>query len=197
MADGDRSNQGRRSLTAAALPHDLAAFVGALKDRHDIEQCLLRYTRGVDRFDYDLMRSAYHDDAWDQHGVASGDPDDFCRWAIGFHGKAQHSHHHMISNVTIDLVGDIAHVESYYLFVGDNRSGAPTLSYGRYVDRFERRGGDWRIAHRVCLIEYSGYFNETRVPDDVRARIALGPPSRDRSDPSYRRPLGRLPEPAA
>lgn len=183
-------------MTDTALPQDLAAFVREMKDRHEIGECLLRYTRGVDRFDRDLMRSAYHDDAWDQHGVASGDPDSFCRWAIDFHNKAQASHHHMVSNTVIDLDGDTAHVESYYLFVGDNRSGPPTLSYGRYVDRFERRAGDWRIAHRVCIIEYSGFFGETRVPDAVRARIALGPPSRDRNDPSYHRPLGRVPEPA-
>lgn len=183
-----------RDLT---LPHDLAAFVRAQKDRFEIEQCLLRYTRGVDRFDVALMRSAYHDDAWDEHGVAAGDPDSFCRWAIGWHGDAQHSHHHCISNTTIDLDGDTAHVETYYLFLGDNREGPPTLSYGRYVDRFEKRGEEWRIAHRVCIIEYSGYFGETRVPEEVRARIALGPPSRDRQDPSYHRPLRHVAKPAA
>lgn len=184
-------------MTNATIPQDLVTFLREQKNRSEIEHCLLRYTRGIDRFDFDLMRSAYHDDGWDQHGVASGDPDSFCRWAMDFHGNAQNSHHHMVSNTTIDLDGDIAHVESYYLFVGDNRTGPPTLSYGRYVDRFEKRAGDWRIAHRVCIIEYSGFFGETRVSDEARARISLGPPSRDRNDPSYHRPLSHVAEPAA
>ena len=30
------------------------------QDRYDIEQCLFRYVRGVDRKDWDLVRSAYY-----------------------------------------------------------------------------------------------------------------------------------------
>lgn len=182
-------------MTDAELTPDLVAFIRDQKDRFEIEQCLLRYTRGVDRFDRELMQSAYHSDGWDQHGVSGGNAETFCAWAIGWHGNAQRSHHHNISNTTIDLDGDMAHVETYYLFVGDNREGPPTLSYGRYIDRFEKRGGRWGIAHRVCAIEYSGFFGETQTPEDVRARICLGPCARDRSDLSYHRPLVRVPEP--
>ena len=48
---------------------DLAAFVREQKDRFDIQQCLLRYTRGVDRHDRELMLSAYWPDAFDEHGL--------------------------------------------------------------------------------------------------------------------------------
>ena len=34
-------------------------------DREAITDCLYRYTRGIDRLDRDLVRSAYHDDAVD------------------------------------------------------------------------------------------------------------------------------------
>ena len=37
-----------------------------------IRQAALRYCRGVDRLDAELMRSAYHDDATDDHGVFVG-----------------------------------------------------------------------------------------------------------------------------
>lgn len=178
-------------MSETDLTPDLIAFVRDQKDRFEIEQCLLRYTRGIDRFDMDLMRSAYHADAYDEHGVAEGDPAQFCAWAQGFHGNAQHSHHHIITNSTIELDGGSAHGETYYLFVGDNREGEPTLSYGRYVDRFEKRDGRWAIAHRVCVIEYSGFFGATRVPPEIRDRIRLGPSSRDTNDVSYRRPLVR------
>jgi len=173
------------------LTPDLIAFMREQKDRFEIQQCLLRYTRGIDRFDKGLMQSAYHHDAYDEHGVAEGDPENFCAWAMNFHDNAQHSHHHIITNSTVELDGDTAHGETYYLFVGDNREGAPTLSYGRYIDRFEKRDGQWAIAHRVCVIEYSGFFEMTRVPPEVRARIQVGPSTRDARDVSYQRPLQR------
>ena len=47
------------------------------QDRHEIEACLLRYTRGVDRKDWDLVRSAYHTDAHDNHGNYKGGIDGF------------------------------------------------------------------------------------------------------------------------
>ena len=135
------------------LTPDLIAFLAESKDRQDIHDCLLRYTRGVDRHDTELMRSAYHADAVDEHGVASGDPVSFCDWAIGYHAEGQHQHHHAITNTSLDLDGDIAHGETYYMFWADNRVGPPTLSFGRYIDRFEKRDGRWAIARRVCLNE--------------------------------------------
>jgi len=37
-----------------------------------IRQAALRYCRGVDRLDPELMLSAYHDGATDDHGIFSG-----------------------------------------------------------------------------------------------------------------------------
>ena len=100
------------------LTPGLIAFIREQKDRFEIEQCLLRYTRGIDRFDKGLMRSAYHDDAYDEHGVAEGDPEQFCAWAMNFHGNAQYSHHHIITNSTVELDGDSLEAEAWaYLAV--------------------------------------------------------------------------------
>ena len=43
-----------------------------------IRQAALRYCRGVDRLDAELMRSAYQDDATDDHGVFAGPAADLC-----------------------------------------------------------------------------------------------------------------------
>lgn len=172
------------------LSAELVDFIRAEKDRHDIRACLLRYTRGIDRHDMELMKSAYHPDAIDEHGVAEGDPVAFCAWAIGWHGEFQTQHQHIINNTTIDLHGDTAHVETYYTFFGDNRGAAPTLAFGRYVDRFEKRDGDWRIARRVCVNQYAGEFLPTETPPDYLAMMrSTGPNTRDRNDISYDRPL--------
>ena len=35
-----------------------------LSDRAEIHDVLMRYSRGLDRLDMDLVREAFHDDAW-------------------------------------------------------------------------------------------------------------------------------------
>jgi ketosteroid isomerase-like protein len=177
-------------MDAASITPELFDFMQQEKDRHDIRQCLLRYTRGVDRHDRALMISAYHPDAIDEHGVAHGNPAEFCDWAISWHAEFQHQHQHIINNTTIELDGDTAHVETYYTFFGDNRDALPTLAFGRYIDRFERRNGEWRIAHRVCVNQFAGAFSPVEMPMDyLRALQSTGPNTRDLNDISYDRPL--------
>jgi ketosteroid isomerase-like protein len=161
-----------------------------MRDRQDILDCLHRYTRGIDRFDRELMASAYHPDALDQHGVADAEAGAFCDWAIGWHGEFQSRHQHIISNSTIEIDGDVAHGETYYVFWGENRAGPPSLCFGRYLDRFEKREGRWAIAHRVCVNELIGQFVKAEIPDEwAKAAFSTGPVRRDKSDISYQRPL--------
>lgn len=173
-----------------ALTPELLSFIAAEMDRHEIRECLLRYTRGVDRHDRALMLSAYHPDAVDEHGVANGVAADFCDWAIGWHGEFQHQHQHIINNTVIELDGNTAHSETYYTFFGDNREGPPTLAFGRYVDRLEKRSGEWRIAHRICVNQYAGAISPIETPPEYLAMMnSTGPNTRDRNDISYDRPL--------
>ena len=173
-----------------ALTPDLIEFLREAKDRQEIHDCLLRYTRGVDRHDKELMQSAYHADAVDEHGVATGGPSDFCDWAIGYHAENQHQHHHILTNTTIELDGAVAHGETYYMFWADNRVGPPTLSFGRYIDRFEKKLGRWAIARRVCLNEQSTALADVEFPPEfVEIMRSTGPSERNRNDISYDRPL--------
>jgi hypothetical protein len=67
--------------------------------------------------------------------------------------------------VNIDLQGDIAHVESYVWAAKKmhelSENGLPLMRISgvRYVDRFERRAGEWRIAERWFVPEW-GFFHE-------------------------------------
>lgn len=174
------------------LSPDLIAFVRQQKDRQEIWDCLLRYSRGIDRFDQELMASAYHPEAWDDHGTKSAPAAEFCAWTIGFHSRIQTGHQHFISNHSVELDGDTAHTETYFHFWGENVEGPPTLAFGRYIDRFEKRNGKWAIAYRRCTTEKVGSFTEAQLPAEAMLnRTPTGPCRRDRQDASYIRPLTR------
>src|SRR5271168_2501653 len=126
-------------MTQDQFTPDMIAYIREAADRQAILDCLHRYTRGVDRADRALMLSAYHEDAKDEHGVANLGAADFVDWAIKWHGAFQTRHQHIITNHTVELSGDVAHGETYYTFWGINREGPPTLAFGRYIDRFEKR----------------------------------------------------------
>lgn len=167
-----------------------------LVDRQEIWDVLLRYSRGLDRLDREMIRSCYHDDAVDDHHIYVGRPDDFIDWAFGYSLDYNVVHHHGLSNHRCELDGDDAHAETYYTFLGVNRAPPHLLSMGRYVDHFQKRDGQWRIADRVCVIEHSFDLQDSAIQsgDGPAAALAasLGPPltaSRDRADLSYQRPL--------
>jgi len=170
---------------------ELMAFVRQAKDRQEILDCLHRYTRGVDRQDKALMLSAYHPDAVDQHGVVDDlSAEAFCDWAIGWHREFQTKHQHIISNHTVEIDGNTAHTETYYIFWGENREGPPSLCFGRYIDRLEKRNGRWGIAHRTCINELIGQFTKAEIPEDyAKLAFSTGPSTRDKTDLSYARPL--------
>ena len=172
-------------MTQPPLTDGELAAVRHLIDRQAIVDCLHRYTRGLDRHDDELVLSAYHPDAIDDHGVFRGGPREFVEWANALHSANWTAHQHYATNIDVD--GDSAHVESYFLVVfrrGD--SSAVDLAGARYVDRFERRGREWRIAARAVLIEWNG--NAEMNP----ALFGEGfewPGRWDRTDRSYERPL--------
>ena len=43
-----------------------------LLDKQEIHEVIMRYCRGIDRLDREMIRSVYHDDAIDEHGLWKG-----------------------------------------------------------------------------------------------------------------------------
>jgi hypothetical protein len=158
-----------------------------LLDRQAILDCLNRYNRGVDRCDEELLLSAYHDNATECHGTFTGPPAEFARSIRSEQESWAGSQHH-ITNHLVEIEGDVANAETYFL-VASRRHGEETVSFvgGRYLDYFERRQGEWRIALRVVVIDLGARADARQIPE----RIAR--PSKDRSDPSYQRPLEPVP----
>ncbi len=170
------------------MSDDIAAMVRELKDRQEIYDCIMRYSRGIDRLDRDMLLSAYHEDAIDDHGdTYIGGVEGFADAVCALHGTWQEFTEHHITNHRCELDGDVAHTESYYIFRCINKE-APwyNFSSGRYLDRFERRNGRWAIAERICVVEAR---DEIWGPNGNEDNTAYVRASRDRNDPSYMRPL--------
>jgi hypothetical protein len=176
-------------MSDAIAPEKLGRL-GQLLDRQDILDCLIRFSRGMDRFDRELFLSAFHSDAVVAAGPFVGGPVALYDWASKLHEQGQSATHHNLLNHTCDLDGDVAHTETYYLFVGRNRDETNWIAGGRYIDRLEKREGCWKIALRTNAIEWSGLVPTLPIPfADVADILVNGAPSRGREDPSYYRPL--------
>jgi hypothetical protein len=176
-----------------------------LEDRHFIKEAILRWCRGVDRKDWDLVRTAFHPDAYDDHGMYKGDVEGLINWLVGRHPSIAFSMH-SLCNVLIEFDGeDKALAESYVVAyqqylpateadkfalvaaLGEElgaRAGPVTVMMpARYVDEFERRDGAWKISRRTTVFE-SRYLLDTGGKLNLNPDWAVG--RRDKEDPYYR-----------
>jgi hypothetical protein len=165
---------------------DVAEKLQKLLDRQAISDCLQRHARGQDRHDLELMASCYHPDAIDDHGSWVGPGKSFGEYAnneahLGF---VRHQHH--LTTQSVEIEGDSAHAETYYVAILRAESGSVLLATGRYIDRFERRNGDWRISTRVVINESS--LDVGAQNNEEQDRLFF-PGAQDRTDLSYQRPL--------
>lgn len=120
-------------------------------DRIAIEQILARYCHAVDRRDRDMLASVYWDDSYDIHISFQGRADAFIDWLMDLL-KGDYITSHILGQSSIELDGDEARVETYVMghHARPNAEGDDivVVGTGRYIDRFEKRGGEWRIARR-------------------------------------------------
>jgi ketosteroid isomerase-like protein len=131
---------------------DLERQLGDLADREAIRNIIHRYCRAADRCDLEAFKACYWPDGHDDHGFFGGNAHEFCDYVIPVLQKIEASIH-AITNTVIDLKGDKAFCESQWSVVHRlrNPEGDGFLDYwhqGRYIDIFEKRGGEWRILCR-------------------------------------------------
>ncbi len=140
-----------------------------------------------------MLRSVYHPDATDDHGMFKGLGVDFAPWIVDYL-KDTRQCQHLIGNFTCDLQGDVAYTETYCLSINDNGQGLNITAYNRYIDRFERRNGEWRIADRLVVLDVTRIEPTTEPFGNVPGwNFTWG--TKDRSDPVYRRG-SQAPQPA-
>lgn len=169
MASGDQLTDGIDRLSAQAA----------------IQDCLYRYCHAVDRRRWSLMESVFHDDAMAQVSVL---PRSHWREFVE-QGAALLEYvgttHHQLGNIKIAFGDDSADVESYICSFHHVPADAPSrgpfggtgnaydaILSGRYIDRFENRNGEWRIAEHSSISDLRQYrpldtdaVQQAAVPD--------------------------------
>lgn len=139
--------------------NELQAQVEALSKRLDdlsakeaIRDCIYRINRGLDRIDPKLLGSGFHPDAKIQWGTPDTyDLDTWLEKSLAMQHKTQRVQH-LVGNILIEIRGDAADVESYE--IGRHLTPLPDgmkdlIIASRYVDKFSRRKGVWKIDHRI------------------------------------------------
>jgi hypothetical protein len=161
--------------------------IQALIDKQSIYEVLVTYCRGVDRCDEELIRSAFHDDSYDDHGYWKGPGHELAPFLADRLRTANAATTHSITNVLIELDGDVARSESQVHATLIRRGSDPVevdVVGARYLDRFSRRAGDWRIEHRTVVLDWRRTDvwpdSAPAVPTEGFARGARHP-----EDPSY------------
>lgn len=153
----------------------------------EIKDIHLRYCRANDRLDEELMRSCFHADAI----IELHEPlkvDSFIllsREVLSNYSSTWHS----TSNQLVKVDGTVAWAEHYTISThriaaSDSEPERDFVASGRYIDRVELRDGEWRIARRKMLIDFT---RTDPVPTGVPG-LGSQQGARDRSDPSYSLP---------
>jgi len=142
---------------------EIPTEIQALLDKQAITEVIFRYARGYDRLDMETLAGVYWEDADDDFGMQKQGAtiEEFFEFREKMDTHFIRQQHH-ISNVLIELDGEIATSESYFIFYalcpgpGPSPEGEMELTMGgRYIDQFEKRDGAWRILKRVRLADWN------------------------------------------
>ncbi len=167
------------------MPTDQSRDLEMLLAERAISRVILAYSRAVDRYDFDALADCYWPEGTDDHGSFRGSAADFVEWNKGALARFDMTNH-FLGNILIDADLDTgrARAETYavaYHRYTDADGQLTDMTAGlRYIDVFERRGGDWRILDRVIAYSWrrtdpangqtgfaDGYVRGIRSMDDV------------------------------
>jgi hypothetical protein len=155
--------------------------LATLVTKQAITEQLVKYCRAMDRCDHALGCAVFHTDAEADYGeMFKGSGHGFVEFALRSHmSMLTHSHH--ISNVLIEVKTAASETCVTMMCRVASADGARRdfRSIGRYVDQWETRDGEWRIARRRYVHGFDDSWPVTQAsfPTDGR---------RDGDDISYR-----------
>ncbi len=131
--------------------------LAAAADKLECTELVTKVARAIDRCDATLLAGLFTADATDDHGMFTGSATDFVAWVMPVLATMKRTQH-VIGQVLVELNGDHAAGEAY--FIAHHTIAGPDgdifmIAAGRYLDRFERVGGIWKIAHRHAVYDWN------------------------------------------
>lgn len=168
----------------------LEAKLQEVMDRQAIYDCIKRNARGNDRFDVELVTSSYHADGIHELGEKLISGREYGEHANHAHAALFDANLHNVTMHMCEIDGDVAHAESYSLGIFlDKGSETGRILAGRYLDRLEKRDGEWRIVLRRATVEIAIEGKATLPNGRMLPGSGYLRGDRARTDPSYERPL--------
>jgi ketosteroid isomerase-like protein len=159
-----------------------------LLDREELRELIYAYCSAVDRHDFERLRTLYHPDATDHHGRLFQGPAGAFIEALPAILEPMEIVSHNVTNVSLKLDGNRGEGEvGFFAFhrIRTPDGAQDMLLGGRYADRYERRAGLWKIAHRAVIADWIQVHEpsicDMRIPE-LEGSL-LGSP--DAGDPSY------------
>lgn len=145
-------------------------------------ELVFRFARGLDRRDEALLRSVFHPDGTDDHGYFKGTGSEFVDWVLPLLATMERTQH-LIGNILVEVKGERAVSESYFVASHDLVDGQGNLrrmtTAGRYLDRFRVHDGEWKLFHRRAVYDWNANVPRTdtwdRSPDSDRDFGKAGP----------------------
>jgi len=136
-----------------------------------------KYFRALDRRQLDLLKSAFHPDATDDHGdgLFQGNAHEMCEWIIRNGVDLHMTRQHHLTNVYIEMDGDdFANGECYSIVVRSikdpkTQQEVRQVAGARLLDRFERRDGEWKVLHRQVVVDWVGKSMKQEDCEDLDA----------------------------
>lgn len=179
--------------------------------RQSIEEVLARYARAIDRLDLELLKTVFHEDGVN-HEYSGGEVN-LHRWSEHiipqlkslFAGTMHH-----ITHKSITVSGDRAASEAYFIsyhlvrggrseavrFFGEQyaartealgclETGHEYIGGGRYLHRWEKRDGLWKISERTATLEWNHYRPATPAEPGSMLATIVPLERRGHDDPVY------------
>lgn len=158
------------------------------EDRFAIIDLAALYMRGLDRLDEALVAEQFWPEAQCEYGIFSGSPADFaafCMAALAGHDRNQHMlGQHLIDFTSADEAFGEVYYQAYHRITDEAGAKRDLVIAGRYVDRYERRGGVWKIAYRSELVDW---LRDDPASDAMLAAAPFIIGARKPADPLYDR----------
>ncbi len=174
QATGNKSKRSREDGSYDPLVTNATSrTVEDLLEREGIRDCLARYARGIDRLDRELIGSSFV-------VVAPQFVDNMFAQA-----DARPVQNHCWTNLRIELAGDVAHLEAYYMAIIGQGDDIDFVG-GRYVIPLARGdNGQWAMTTRGNIGDWHARVNGSGLAAYHQATGNGSHPRGSRDDPSY------------